>query len=491
MGVNGLWHRESVVAEVTADDWIRQPVLFDVAAMLYTSGAMNGVSEAFGLREIAHQVSALVVTADPSVQDPSGIGDLIDAGRNADPTTPVSTRLDPTLLSHLDGSALLDRIGLLPRSQVAQFAAKNPSSIERMIVSPPKAAAVTSWWADLPAATRVSLGKTVPELVGNLDGLPFQARDAANRLALKQAIAKERSSVDSGLGRAQLVKGRHHLDVLEQVQRTLATKPGEPRRQLLTFDPKGETRAAVVVGDLATADYVSYLVPGMFFTVDGQMYDWTVIAQDLYTEQASWLKLLAASDDSMAGKTTATVAWIGYDTPGVLSIASLDRADEGAKFLGNAVRGVQAVRAGSEPYVTLISHSYGSTAAMIELAKGDVTVNALAMIGSPGSAAQSASQLDVKGDNVYVGEAAWDPVVNTAFYGSDPGTAAFGAHKMSVAGGTDAVTHKKLTPAIGHLGYFDPGSEAMRNLALIGIGQDSLVTDGTLADAGRTIAGAK
>ena len=47
-----------------------------------------------------------------------------------------------------------------------------------------------------------------------------------------------------------------------------------------------------MVGDLQTADFVSFMVPGMFFTVDGQMVDWTVISQDLYKEQVDWIHTL-------------------------------------------------------------------------------------------------------------------------------------------------------------------------------------------------------
>jgi hypothetical protein len=97
----------------------------------------------------------------------------------------------------------------------------------------------------------------------------------------------------------------------------------------------------------------------------------------------------------------------------------------------------------------------------------------------------------VRNDNVFVGEAAWDPIVNTAFYGSDPGSSTFGARKMDVAGGTDAITHKTLAAAVGHLGYFDTGTAAMRNIALIGLDQGDLVTTGSLADSGRTLADAK
>jgi hypothetical protein len=58
---------------------------------------------------------------------------------------------------------------------------------------------------------------------------------------------------------------------------------------------------------------------------------------------------------------------------------------------------------------------------------------------------------------------------------------------MDVGGGVDPITHKQLAPAIGHLGYFDAGTEAMRNIALIGLDRDSLVTNGTTMDASRTL----
>jgi hypothetical protein len=383
----------------------------------------------------------------------------------------------------LSGSGLLDRIVVLPTSDITGFVSRNRASIDRLLVSPPAAASIATWWSAIPGDEQKALASRAPGIVGNLDGVPFDIRDKANRLYLAQSIATLKASIDSGAGRAKQVEKRHHLDILNQVVRTLVRTKGDPPRQLVTLDPTGEVRAAVVVGNLETADYVTYLVPGMFFTVQGQMYDWTAIAQDLQKQQSTWLGTLSKADPSLGGKTAASVAWIGYQTPGVLDIASLDRAKSGARFLGNAVRGIQAVRADSEPFLTLLTHSYGSTAAMMELADGGMTVDALAVIGSPGSAAQSASALSVRNDNVYVGEAAWDPIVNTAFYGSDPGSSTFGARKMDVSGGIDPITHKPLAAAVGHLGYFDAGSTAMRNLALIGLNQGALVSTGSGPDA--------
>src|SRR5690606_23408852 len=102
--------------------------------------------------------------------------------------------------------------------------------------------------------------------------------------------------------------------------------------------------------------------------------------------------------------------------------------------------------------------------------------DALALIGSPGSASQSVSDLGVAGDRVYVGEASWDPIVDTAFYGSDPGARSFGAVRMGVGGGLDPLTHEQLAASVGHNAYFAAGSESLRNLALIGIGRGGAVT---------------
>ncbi|MEO7121724.1 MAG: alpha/beta hydrolase [Lacisediminihabitans sp.] len=402
------------------------------------------------------------------------------------PSASAPTRVDIALLPKLSGTALLSQLALLPRGDLAHFVADNPRVMKSLVKNPPSALDVSAWWSTASPSARKSLVFVAPEVVGNLQGVPFDVRNGANRSYLTTSIRDLKSSM-TRLGRGEIVNARLQLHMLEQVRKALSVSSNGPVKSLLTFDATGSGRASIVVGNLATADYVSYLVPGMFFSVDTALNTWTNVATELNREQNEWITRLAASEPSMAGKTVATVAWIGYQTPGITGIASLTLADQGADSLGRAIDGVQAVRSGAEPFVTLIGHSYGSTAAMIELAKGNLKVNALALIGSPGSAAQSVSQLSVANNNVFVGEAAWDPVVNSAFYGSDPGSGAFGAHKMSVAGGVDPITHHALTASAGHLGYFTPGSESMRNLALISLNQGGLVTQGTTMDASRTL----
>ncbi|MCU1514634.1 MAG: putative secreted protein, partial [Microbacteriaceae bacterium] len=310
-------------------------MLFDVAAIALTSGALGGVTEAFVVHENSQFQSSITALFDP-------VSNVLTSDPTDASPLALAAPVNPSMLPKLSGSALLDQLTLIPSSKIARYMAGNPAAVSRMLVDPPMAASVTSWWSGLSSATKRSLSASAPELIGNLDGLPFATRDAANRSYLAKSLAETRATLSQGAGRGSLVDERRKYEVLLQVNRALVTAPGKPIRQLLTFDPEGEGRAAIAVGDLATADYVSYMVPGMFFTLQGQMADWTTIAQNLYNEQASWLTRLDKLDSTHAGKSAATVAWIGYATPGVLDVASLDRANQGAQFLGNAIQGIKA-----------------------------------------------------------------------------------------------------------------------------------------------------
>ncbi|MCU1535548.1 MAG: hypothetical protein JWR53_2029, partial [Glaciihabitans sp.] len=204
-----------------------------------------------------------------------------------------------------------------------------------------------------------------------------------------------------------------------------------------------------------------------------------------------WLKTIQAVQPDAAHKTVAVVSWMGYQTPDLTNIGSLDLAYEGRDAIAHAIQGLQAERAGNEPYVTVVAHSYGSTAVLMALTQYDFSIDALAVVGSPGSAAQSVHDLHVRGGNVYVGEAAWDPVPNSSWFGSDPGSAAYGAKPMDVKGTIDPILGTPLLGSVGHNDYFAPGSESFRNMALVGLGEGQLVTTGSTSDAAKTLAMAR
>jgi Alpha/beta hydrolase of unknown function (DUF1023). len=442
-------------------------MLLDVAVFA-ASVALTGVSEAFAVHEINAQVVSHVQQVDIS---PATVPDASQSTLQV-PLSPV----DPTLFPQLGGRALLDQLGLVDADSLAAFVSAHPATLNQLLQHPPTAREVTAWWSGLSPIRQNEMLTSAPHVVGNLGGVPFGVRDAANREYLKRSLAELTHQLTLRPGRAASAGVRGHLHTLAEIDKAVAGAPGDPRRTLVSLDTGTPSRAAIVVGDLATADYVSYMVPGMFFTIDGQVGDWTDTATDLYREQVAWLRHFASTDASLKGKTVATVAWIGYETPHLLTVGSLDLAYQGAEYLTQDIEALQSQRRGSEPFVSVIGHSYGSTAAMIALQRRTFQIDAFAVVGSPGSAAQSVSALDIRNRNMYVGEAAWDPVVNTAFYGSDPGAPAYGAHPMSVDGGIDPITGRDLSASYGHNGYFDPGSESLRNLALIGINKGGFVS---------------
>jgi hypothetical protein len=381
---------------------------------------------------------------------------------------------DPARLSTLAGLPLLQQLAMLPRQSISEFVAQHPDVLQQLVSAPPAAHEIELWWGDMAVDSRSALLSTAPYLVGNLDGVPFATRDWANRHLL-DASMRTLSDAAAG-GRSKAIDASNQLHMLQQIADALVTPKGAPTRYLLNLNPTGTGTAAIVIGDLSTADYVSFLVPGMFYTVDGQMVDWATAAQSFYDTESAWMAQLGDSEANLEDASVATVAWIGYETPSLVNFTSLELAYAGRDAIADAINGLRTMRGNHQPYLSLIAHSYGSTAAMMALTDYGIDIDAIGIVGSPGSSAQLATDLGIPGNRVYVGEADWDQVKDTAFFGSDPGSASFGAHLFSVDGGADPVTGASMVGSIGHNEYFVAGSESIRNLALVALGQGRLVT---------------
>ena len=466
------------------------PAVFD-ASFVSTSATITQVAEAFAMPESSQRetigadlvpgldtltggtkrtvAQLLASTVNLATVIPSNLSAPASVTPAVDPQQLVPQQVgDPTTLASLTGLTLLQQLALLQPTAISDFVSGHPEVVQQLIDAPPAARDVELWWTALDVTARGDLVSSAPGLVGNLEGVPFGMRDAANRAFLSQTITRL-SGPESG-SRSQALDSSTQLRMLQKVTEALVAPSGAPARSLLSLDPAGAGTASIVIGDLATADFVSILVPGMFYTVDGQMGAWTAAAQGLYDEQVAWVDQLGL------GGTVATVAWIGYETPSLVNFTSLDLAYQGSDALAGAVNGLHELRGDNQPYLSLIAHSYGSTAAMMALTDYGIDIDSIGIIGSPGSSAQLATDLGVPGDNVYVGEADWDQVKDSAFFGSDPGSAAFGAHRFRVAGGTDPLTGHPLLGSTGHDEYLMVGSESLRNLALVALGQGRLVT---------------
>lgn len=471
-----------------------------VAGLLGVSGIVAGVLAPAG--PAAADIPAAHVVTAPVVPGPEG-----GVPRPFIGPDPVGGGASLDTLARLDGVALLDQLARLTPGEFDAFLAKNPTALDELSANPPAAAAVAEWWAGAPTAARTLLTMDLPGVLGNLEGLPYQVRDAANRAFLNDTVAGIRAQLDAGVGRAMEDELTARLVMLDSVQEALKRGPSGAARTLIALDVTGEGRAVIGIGRLEAADYITFYVPGMYVGVSQQLVDWAGNAETGLLEQREWLDRLGRDAE------VATIAWIGYHTPTVVSIGSLDLAFQGRIALTRSLQGLDAVRgsaAGASglgsgglraagpvpdgpltdatpaPFVTVVAHSYGSTAAMISLEDDDVAIDALVMVGSPGGPATNVDELKVADGNVWVAAAETDPIQLTGVYGSQPLDAGFGAHHFSVKATTDPITGEELADISGHVYYFWPGTTSVRNTALIAIDEGRYVTTDAPADVTAT-----
>lgn len=166
------------------------------------------------------------------------------------------------------------------------------------------------------------------------------------------------------------------------------------------------------------------------------------------------------------------MAWLGYETPGTVSatVITTGRAEQAAPRLREFIRDLRGI-VGHAAQVSLLCHSYGSV--VCGRAVPGLEVDDLALVGSPGTGADSAAALHsrarvwaARGSDDWVREVPHveaDLFGTTVGFGTDPVTPAFGAQVFAAG---DA----------GHSDYFAPGSVSLTNLARIVLGETSKVT---------------
>ncbi|MEP7054689.1 MAG: alpha/beta hydrolase [Actinomycetota bacterium] len=339
---------------------------------------------------------------------------------------------------------------------------------------------VAAWWSVLPAAARLLLLERQPDQLGNLDGMPAEVRHAANSSVLARELAAAdivlaREQSPDGLPRGAAVAASRRRAMLLAVRRQLAT---DPAARLLTLDFADGGLAAVALGDVDVTTDVAVVVPGLNQDVTGDLPALVADARSLRDTARALERDAALSGD------IATVAWIGYRTPNLLTVASSHRAQVGGLRLASFSSGLDASReihrmlqAASMPalHLSLVGHSYGSLAVGYAMQKAP-PVDDLVLLGSPGVGVDSALQLTGRKDNVFVGEARGDPVADLGWFGRDPSSTGFGARQLQTDGGQDPLTGVPLAASYGHSDYLTAGSESLRNIAAVTIDAPRLAT---------------
>ncbi|MFB7931389.1 alpha/beta hydrolase [Streptomyces sp. NPDC056039] len=275
-----------------------------------------------------------------------------------------------------------------------------------------------------------------------------------NASTLDEAYAANRANAASA---ARMAAGRHER-ARAATDRSLAA----PARHLLAFDGRGPGQVTEVLGDLARADRIAVLVPGSDTSLDtyGRFHAAAAALHRQLVRQAP------------AGTRTAVVAWLGYETPGTVSttVTTTGRAEQAAPRLRALVSDLRAI-AGDGPRISLLCHSYGSV--VCGRAAAGLAVDDLALVGSPGTGADTAAGLRTRarvwaalgGDDwvANVPHVSADLFGTTVGFGTDPVSPAFGARVFAAGDG-------------GHSDYFRPGTASLANLTRIVLGETEAVT---------------
>ncbi|XVS64225.1 alpha/beta hydrolase [Actinosynnema sp. CA-299493] len=363
---------------------------------------------------------------------------------------------------------------------------------------------VAAWWKSLTKEQQDELLRTRFQELGQLRGLPSGVLDQANRMRIEddvQRFGDQRDQLDAELAArarelgldpddsgdmTKLLNDERYASLTEQRQE-VATKAENAQKarssldeaitiardkgwdasdvRVLAYDPygpRGDGGMAVAYGDPDTAANLAVCVPGTG------------------SDMGSFgLGQSANLREQMGANGNATIQWLGYDAPGWApgEVDNPAQAREGGANLVADVNGYRAAAeaAGHDPHVTVIGHSYGSTAVGYAGMNG-LAADDIAFVGSPGVGASNVGQLSAGPGHVYVGATEHDPVVqgtSSSWFTEDgssigPYDDRFGARTFGTTDGTSLLG--------AHSEYYTKDSESVQNLARIATGDGGSVT---------------
>ncbi|HIW92584.1 MAG TPA: alpha/beta hydrolase family protein [Candidatus Corynebacterium avicola] len=217
-------------------------------------------------------------------------------------------------------------------------------------------------------------------------------------------------------------------DAVVQARTSLALRGIDPDQVEVTVRDLNGT-AAVVAGDLASADRVTTLVSGVGSSEPGKIVG------------------TSATAGRIAGPGHAVIAWHGYQAPSDPVRGALPHH---AQFGGQRLRELQGglrVSTGGKAELQIVAHSYGSTVLGQAASdpSGPLEADVVHLVGSPGVGHDHADDLQLRSRDGSVGEAAvhaWlapGDLLNVpdgvgAIHGPSPMSPGFGADTLN--GGT-------------------------------------------------------
>ena len=366
----------------------------------------------------------------------------------------ITGKVTASMLAELPAEAKLLWLETHSAAEINAAVKKDPSLAQEFWNAPPGATDVAAWWAGLSDSEKDALiAGAGGAIIGNLGGVPYSARGAANKNQLvadyasaqadEARLKKELKGVpeylESGAGlipnprydelKSKYDKAKARCGELDDISLSFAgvkakdlakSEAGDTAksggRSLIDFNFGVEPPlAAVAVGDMDTAQKVTYAVPGMGTVITGSgkaAQGWATAAQNVYTQESQ-----PAVD---GGSSHAVVAWIGYHAPGTGGELLTARADAGAPRLANELDALQETRtaAGDPVSAQVLAHSYGTTLVSNALTKTTHAVSSVVLVGSAGLETQPSTwnvQSSGGGIPVYATHAAADHLASVGY----------------------------------------------------------------------------
>ncbi|MGI5268074.1 alpha/beta hydrolase [Nonomuraea sp. CA-218870] len=227
----------------------------------------------------------------------------------------------------------------------------------------------------------------------------------------------------------------------------------DPTRNFLFFDGRDGGRTAEVFGELSGAGRIAVVIPG----ADTNLDKYGLL-------RGGSMRLL-----QMLGNRSAVIAWLGYRTPGTVSLEAMapDRAEEAAPKLRAFMRELRTAKPAAR--ISLLCHSYGSV--VCARAASGLDVADIVLYGSAGTTVDNAAALHTRA-TVWATRSTGDWIAGvphtrlhlpfaTIGLGTDPVDPEFGARVFAAGDG-------------GHSDYLSAGSLSLRNIARIVSGQAPL-----------------
>jgi len=409
------------------------------------------------------------------------------------------TTITPASITAMNKTQQLALMGTLSAGDLHIFLTQNPALAQQFWNTPPDAAAVATWWTNLAPAEKYALTTGAAAIIGNLGGIDFASRITANNNQL--AEFKTRTNLTPS-----------QKDAIKQIEWTLVGATGKPGT-LVDFNVSADPPlAAFAYGNLDTAQKVTWIIPGMGSKVSPG--DTTPqVAQNLLDAQG-FVDLRTSH---------AVIAWLGYRSPEMdesfhtpgssRSVWENNLAQAGSKRLTaelDALHDTPRTTTDGQPippHIAVVAHSYGTTTVAYALHNTHFDVDSAVFVASagidktvvPNEAAMNIATVDSK-EQLYSTQAEADLV---ATIGRLPAVlipsvgilnpfpheqvplshriypdAEFGATPFSSEGGVDGKTSFSATSVhdaigadgnVGH-GYFDAGTESLRDVALSSTG---------------------